>query len=89
MEAGQREGGMRDYESPKRRERKKSESMHCGLEQTRIETYVLGYSLVRSLVRSHRSLVSLLQTARFARVLRCPHSFARSLTLLTPSLVGK
>ena len=49
----------------------------------------LGHSLVRSLVRSHRSLVRLLRTARFARALRCAHSFARSLPSLTPSLVGK
>ena len=40
-------------------------------------------------VRSHRSLVRMLRTARFARALRCAHSFARSLTSLTPSLVGK
>ena len=65
------------------------ELTHCGLEQPRIETEVLGHSLVRSLVRSHRSLVRLLWTARFARALRCAHSFARSLTSLTPSLVGK
>ena len=39
----------------------------------------LGHSL-RSLVRSHRSLIRLLRTARFARALRCAHSFARSLT---------
>ena len=41
---------------------------------------VLGHSLLRSLVRSHRSLIRLLRTARFARALRCAHSFARSLT---------
>ena len=40
--------------------------MHYGPEQPRIQTEVLGHSLVRSLVRSHRSLTS-----------------------LTPSLVGK
>ena len=38
---------------------------------------VLGHSLVRSLVRSHRSLVCLFRTARFARALRCAHSFTR------------
>ena len=47
------------------------------------------YWATRSSVRSHRSLVRLLRTARFARALRCAHSFARLLTLLTPSLVGK
>ena len=36
----------------------------------------LGHLLLRSLVRSHRSLIRLLLTARFARA----HSFARSLT---------
>ena len=53
--------------------------LHRGLEQTRIETELLGHSLVRSLVRSHHSLVRLLQTACFARALRCAHSFAHSL----------
>ena len=63
--------------------------VHYGPEHARIQTEVLGHSLVRSLVRSHRSIVRLLRTARFARALRCAHSFARSLTSLTPSLVGK
>ena len=62
---------------------------HYGPKQPRIQTEVLGHSLVRSLVRSHRSLVRLLRTASFARALHCAHSFARSLTLLTPSLVGQ
>ena len=39
---------------------------------------VLSHSLVRQLVHSHRSLVRLLRTARFARTLRCAH-FAHSL----------
>ena len=62
---------------------------HCGLEQQRIKTKVLGHSLVRSLVRSHRSLICLLRPARFACALHCAHSFARSLTSLTLKLVGK
>ena len=41
---------------------------------------VLGHSLLRSLVRSHRSLIRLPRTARFARALRYAHSLARSLT---------
>ena len=49
----------------------------------------MGHSLVRSLVRSHCSLICLLRTARFACALRCAHSFARSLASLTPSLVGQ
>ena len=44
------------------------------------------YSLVRSLVRSHRSLVCLLHTAHFAHVFRCAYSFARWFTHLVPSL---
>ena len=41
---------------------------------------VLGHSLLRSLVRSHRSLIHLLRTARFARARRRAHSFTDSLT---------
>ena len=52
-------------------------SMHCEPEQPRIQTEVLGHSLVRSLVRSHLSLT---------RALRCAHLFA---CLLTPSLLVK
>ena len=37
---------------------------------------VLSHSLVQYLVRSHRSLVCLFRTTRFARALRCAHSFA-------------
>ena len=40
----------------------------------------LGYSVLRSLVRSHHSLIRSLRTACFARALRCADSFARSLT---------
>ena len=43
----------------------------------------------RSSVRSHRSLVRWLRTARFATALRCAHLFACSFTSLTPTLVGK
>jgi len=53
------------------------------------QDYRQKYWGTRSSVRSHRSLIRLLRTARFARALRCAHSFARSLTSLTPSLVGK
>ena len=62
---------------------------HCGLEETRIETKVLGHSPVRLLVRSHYPLVRLLRTVRFTCALHCAHLFARSLTSLTPLLVGK
>ena len=41
---------------------------------------VLSHSLLRLLVRSHRSLIRLLRSVRFARELRCAHSFPRSLT---------
>ena len=47
---------------------------------------VLGHLFLRSLARSHRSLIRLLRTARFARALRCAYSFARS---LTPELMVK
>ena len=57
-------------------EKRVGSTVHCGPEQPRIQTALLGHSLVRSLVRSHRSLVRLLQTARFARALRCAHSLA-------------
>ena len=57
--------------------------------KTAKNTEVLGHSLVCWLVCSHRSLLCLLQTARFARALRCAHSFTRSLTSLIPSLVGQ
>ena len=40
------------------------------------QEYRRKYWAVRSLVRSHRSLVRLLQTARFACALRCAHWFA-------------
>ena len=49
----------------------------------------MGHSLACSLVCSHRSLVCLLRTARFAHAFHYTHSFARSLTSLTPSLVGQ
>ena len=49
-----------------------------------------GHSLVRSLVHSHRSLIRLLRTARFADALRCALSFARSVAhSLTTELMGK
>ena len=51
-------------------------TLHCGPEQPKIQTEVLGHSLVCSLVRSHRSLICSLRT------LRCAHSF-------TPELMGK
>ena len=48
---------------------------HCGVRITIKSTRrVLGHSLVRS----HRSLIRLLRTARFARTLRCAHSLTRS-----------
>ena len=46
--------------------------------------------LARLFARSmYHSLVCFLQTARFARALRCAHLFARSLISLTFELVGK
>ena len=51
---------------------------HCGPEQPKIQSEVLGDSLVRSLIRLHRSLVRLLRSARFARSFaHFAHSLAR------------
>ena len=55
-------------------------SSHGGSKEYKINARVLVHSLLLSLVRSDRSLIRLLRTARFARALRCTHSFARSLT---------
>ena len=44
------------------------------------------YWATRLLVRSHCSFVRLLHLAHFVRAVSCAHSFARSLTLLTPLL---
>ena len=52
---------------------------HSDLGDHEIGTIVMGHSFIRSRVRSHRSLVCLLRTARFACALCCAHSFARSL----------
>ena len=63
--------------------------MHCDSEPLKIGMLVMSHSLIRSLVRLHRSLTRLLRTARFillpslARC--CVHSFARSLTHSLPS----
>ena len=48
---------------------------HCGPEQPKSQTEVLDHSLVHLLVHLHHSLVCLLRSACFARVLRCAHSF--------------
>ena len=48
---------------------------HSDSRDHEIGTLVMGHSPIRSLVRSHRSLVRLLRTARFARALCCAHSF--------------
>ena len=47
-----------------------------------VSTGPLAWPLARC---SHRSLIRLLRTARFARALRCGHSFVRSLTHSLPS----
>ena len=53
------------------------------------QKFRLKYWATRLSVHLQRSLVRLLRTTRFARAFRCAHSFARSLTSLTPSLVGQ
>ena len=47
------------------------------------------YCPVRSFVFSHFSLLLSLGNARFARVLRCAHSFARTAHSLAPELIEK
>ena len=59
-----------------------SSPSHYGTEQPKIQTNVLGHSLVDSLVRLHRSLFRLLHPACFARALRCAHSLTCSLRSL-------
>ena len=44
---------------------------HCGPEQLKTQTKVLSYSLVRLLVRSHRSLIHLLCLRPPLRLLVC------------------
>ena len=46
---------------------------------------VLGHLFIRTLIRSHCSLIWLLRTARFARTHWCAHSLARLLTHSLPS----
>ena len=60
-------------------------AVHCCSEQSKIGTWVLGHSLVRSLVCLHHSLIRLLRPACFACAPRCTHSFARSLRSLPSS----
>jgi len=56
----------------------KKVSYRCALtwNDTKSTHRVLGHSLVRSLVRSHQSLIRLVCTGRFACALRCAHSLA-------------
>ena len=72
--------------------------LHSGPDQPRTQTAVMGHWLVCLLIHLHRSLICLLRPAHFACLLycaqfacalHCAHSFARSLTSLTPSLVGQ
>ena len=45
-------------------------------------------SLLRSFIRSQRSLICLLRAAHFVRALRCAHSLARTSHALAPELMG-
>ena len=69
------ERGLEDLSDSERR-------FHSDSGDLGIGTLVLGHSLIRSLIHSHRSLIRLLRTARFVRALRCAHSLA-------PKLVGQ
>ena len=55
-------------------------NFQCVLNHSGMTHKVLGHSLVRSLVHSHRTLIHFLRTARFARALRGAHSLDRLLT---------
>ena len=55
---------------------------HSDSEPLEIGILVLGHLPIRSPIHSHRSLVCLLRTARFAQALRTTHSFAHVLTHL-------
>ena len=68
---------------------RESTTVHSGLGQPRIETQVLGHSLLHLFVCSHRTLIYLLCTARFTSTLRCAQSFAHSLISYTSKLVEK
>ena len=68
-------------------ERSRHRTVVCNKQELRRKYWTTRSSVC--LHRSHRSLVRLLRTARFACALRFAHLFARSLTSLTPSLVGK
>ena len=58
-------------------------AIHCGPDQPKTQTKVLGHSLVRSLVRSHCSLVYMLHPACFARANCCAHLLACSICSLS------
>ena len=60
-------------------------ALHSNPEFLEIGMFVMGHSLIHSLVRSH---ICSLSTARFARALRCAHSFARTLHSLVPDARG-
>ena len=62
-----------------------TDTLHSDSKHPGFATWVLGHMLIRSLNRLHHSLIRSLRTARFASVLRCPHSFIRSLTHELPS----
>ena len=58
---------------------------HNGSDKPRIQTLVLGHSLICLLVHSDRLLWCLLCPAHFACALHCANLFAHSLTLSRPS----
>ena len=54
-------------------------TLHSDSEHLEMGILVTGYSLIRSLARSHHPLVRLLRTRRSTRALRCAHSLAPEL----------
>ena len=65
-------------------------NFQCVLNQSGKTHKVLGHSLVRSLIHSHRTLIHILRPARFAHALCGAHSFVRLLAhTLAPKLMEK
>ena len=57
-----------------------------GQSQVNLRHLIIHFLFTRSLVYSYRSFIRLFHTNRFARTLRCAHSFTLSLTHSRPSL---
>ena len=85
---GENHENHRDHPQDHRDHREHHASCTCTMVENSQE-YRLEYWATRSSIRSFARTAHSFRTAHFARALRCAHSFARSLTSLTPSLVGR